>query len=124
MSATQTMQAVFVHGDQINIDYTPVVDVNAGSVIDLGTFVGVALTKILANTTGALCIAGVFDFLKGAGVVSLGQTMLWDATNHFAYPSGGGYTDDAMAGVAVAAALTGDATVRVLLNPYAHTVSG
>jgi predicted RecA/RadA family phage recombinase len=120
----QTLRAVFVHGEQLNIDYTPVVDVIAGDVVDLGTFVGIALTPLAANVLGSLAITGVFSFLKGTGAVTIGQTVLWDAANHFAYPSGGGYTDDAMAGVAVSVAASADHTVWVLLNPYAHTAAG
>jgi predicted RecA/RadA family phage recombinase len=71
----QTLRAVFVHGEQTNIDYTPTVDVIAGDVVDLGTFVGIAITPLAANVLGSLAITGVFSFLKGTGAVTLGRRL-------------------------------------------------
>ena len=46
-----------------SIPYTPSgSSLVAGQVVDLGTFVGVAITDIADGQTGALAIEGIFDF--------------------------------------------------------------
>lgn len=125
MSFVQTEMAVYRYGEQLNIDYTPLADANAGDVLDLGTFVGVYLEYAKLGVLTTLCIRGVFDFLKQAGeAISLGDIVLWDATNNRAYVSGGGYTDNACIGKCVLASAAGDLTVRVAMIETAATVAG
>ena len=93
-----------------SIDYTPVANVSAGDVVFIGPLCGVAKLDIKANELGALAVVGVFDFVKGTVAFSLGEAVYWDADAQKAAKSG------AYIGVAVAAALATDATVRVLIN--------
>ena len=109
-------EAVFSHEGQA-IDYTPSgADVAAGQVIDLGTFVGVAVRPIADGVTGALHIEGVFDFLKYTGeAIAVGDTVYWDeGTNTASKTEAYG---EAVIGRCVLAAATGDETVRVKLLP-------
>lgn len=125
MSYIQTEQAVYRYGPQLNIDYTPDSDVAAGDIIDLGTFAGIALEKIVAGQTGVLCIRGVFDVLKPTDTaVDLGAVVLWDDTANVAYVTGGGYSDDLCLGKCVQAALDTDPTVRVSVIETAVAVLG
>lgn len=98
------------------VDYTPVADVAAGDVIDLGTFVGIAQRAIAANTLGALAIEGVFEVNKFTGeAVIQGAPVYWDVGTTTATGTVG-YSEGTM-GVAVKAALAGDATIWVKLTP-------
>lgn len=99
------------------MDYTPVADVAAGDVIDLGGFVGIATEPIAANTLGSLALYGAFDVNKfSAEVWAIGDKIYWDqgtltATKTLAY-------SEAYMGVCIdKPALTGDATGRVLIFP-------
>lgn len=127
MSYVQTEVAVFRYGEQLNIDWTngTIADIAAGDVVDLGTFVGIALEPIKVGEAKTLAIRGVFDVLKqDQEAINLGDIVLYDATNKRAYVSGGGYTDDACMGKCVMAALTSDLTVRVSVIETASAVSG
>lgn len=106
--------ATFVQeGDAI--DYTPTSDMVAGDVVDCGTFIGVAIVDIPANTLGALTVHGVFDINKNAGeAIAFGVSVFWTASAKTITATG---PADATAGKCVRAALAGDATVRVLLTP-------
>ncbi len=99
-----------------SIDYTPVADVAAGDVIDLGNFVGIATHPIAANIMGALAIEGVFDINKfTAEVWAVGDIIYWDQGTLTATKTVG--YSEAKIGFAVRVALTGDATGRVKLWP-------
>lgn len=99
------------------IDYTPSgSSLVAGQVVDLGTFVGVAITDIADGVTGALAIEGIFDFAKYTGQsFSVGDLVYWDEGTNTA-TSTSGYSE-ATIGKAVKAAVSGDSTVRVKLIP-------
>ena len=57
------MEAVYVQrGDAI--DYVPDTDTPAGTVVGLGSRIGITKFDIAANTLGALSLVGVFDFVK------------------------------------------------------------
>lgn len=101
-------------GDRI--EYTPGSDVSAGAVVDLGNVVGIAITDIAANTKGALWIQGVFDVAKYSGEgITIYDRIYYDAGTATATKTSG--YGEATMGIAVKAALAGDATVRVLLMP-------
>lgn len=126
MSYQQTEEAVYRYGNQLTIDYTPVSDdVAAGTVVDLGTFAGIALEKIVAGQTGVLCVRGVFDILKAEGIsIDLGDIVLWDASNRRAYFGSIGYTDDLCLGKCFKDAAVGDLTVLVSVIETAATAGG
>jgi predicted RecA/RadA family phage recombinase len=102
------------YGNQIA--YTPVADVAAGDVVDLGTFVGIAQRAIPADELGALAIEGVFEVNKFTDeAIDLGAPVYWDvgtttATGTIGY-------SEAVMGLCVKAALAGDSTVLVKLTP-------
>lgn len=109
--------AIFIH-DGNSIDYTPASDVASGAVVVQGDLVGVAKRPIPANTLGALCVAGVFDFPKASGVgsgIAVGVNAYWDASNGVATTDADGGANKHL-GKTVLAASDDDATVRVRLN--------
>lgn len=70
----------YIHkGDAL--DYTPSSDVSAGSVIVVGSLVGIAANDIPANEQDAIQISGVWRLPKATGAVTVGASLYWDATN-------------------------------------------
>lgn len=109
-----TPVAIYRHeGDQI--DYTPVADTPAGTIVDLGTWVGIALRDIPANTLGALAVEGVFEVNKYTGeAIAYGAPVYYDAGTTTATGTIG--YSEAVMGNCVLDALAGDATVWVKLR--------
>ena len=105
------MQASFIH-DGKTVDYTPTAAVEAGSVVVLGSLVGVTKVDIPANALGGLAVVGVFDVEKANVAITLGAKVYWDATAKKANLT----TSGAPLGVAVADAVAADTTVRVRLG--------
>lgn len=111
-------QATFVH-DGGSIDYTPGSAVAAGEVIVLNGIAFVAHGAIASGDRGTLVASGVFDFTKQSGVTfSVGDAVYWDDSNNYANKT----TTGAYLGIAVAAAASGDATVRVRLDALANVL--
>lgn len=109
--------AIYVQ-EGFTIDYTPEAEVAAGDVVDLGTFVGVALEAIAANTMGALVTfqGPVFDFVKFTGEeVALWAPVYWDAGTSTATGTIG--YSEALIGYCIQAAAAGDARIRVKIAP-------
>ncbi|MDT8998355.1 DUF2190 family protein [Paucibacter sp. APW11] len=97
-----------------HLDYTPGADTPSGSVILIGTKVGVALTTIKANTPGAVRVTGVWTIAKlGTDVVAQGAALYWDNTNKRLTVTAAGNT---YAGYAAAAAGSGVTTVDIKIN--------
>lgn len=117
-------KATFIHDGDV-IDFTPTVDVPAGTIVRQDYWVGVAKHAIAANTPGSLAITGVYDFPKPAGievVFGKGSDVYWSGSNNAAYP----YSveaGDVFIGHAVAPAPDAAATVRVRLQfaPNSHS---
>ena len=116
MSATRVQEGV-------SLDYTPTVDVTAGTIIGRGTQnsddsgIGVAPTDIAANTLGSLEIKGIFDITKadGAGVTFAEEAKVYfDVVTKLPVTASG--ADTVYAGRAVLAAADDDTTVRVDIN--------
>lgn len=114
------MQAQYVQQGR-SIDYTPVSDTPAGTVVVQNNLVGVPANDIPANTLGALHIEGVFDIVKVNGAINPGAALYWDADGN---PQGGvagtgalttTSSDNTFAGYAVAGAGATDETVRCML---------
>jgi len=114
-------KASFVHNGD-TIDYTPAVNVPAGTIVKHGYWVGVAKQAIPANTRGTLAIAGVFDFPKPEQAFAAGVDVCWSDSNGIAFP---GQLDpgDVFIGHAVEAANEAAPTVRVRLQyaPNSHS---
>lgn len=95
------------------LDYTPSAAVAAGAVVVLGTVgVGIAQGAIAANVKGSLVVDGVIEHAKATGAVSLWAKVYFDATNNVLTTTSSGNT---LAGYAVAAAASGDATATIKL---------
>jgi len=93
-------------------DYTPGSAVAAGDVVVIGSLVAVAPRPIAANTLGALCVEGVFEFPCATGATGAqGSAINWYATSGVAHASTG-----VAAGKLAKARAAGDATVQVLIN--------
>jgi len=98
------------------VDYTPSIDVAAGTVVVQGNLVGIALQPIAANTKGALAVQGVFDVAKASETVfSAGANVYWHDTNNVAVTTDGNGSNKLM-GKAVADAASGATLVRVRLS--------
>lgn len=111
----QTVPAIYrAEGD--DLDYTPGSALTAGDVVDLGDMVGIVIRDIAANELGALRIKGVFDVLKKTGETwTQWETVYYDAgTTTFSNTAG---YSEAVAGIIIADAASGDATGRILLLP-------
>lgn len=122
------MQAIFIQPGR-EIDYTPGSAVIAGQVVVQANLVGIAKTAIAANTLGSLSVAGIFDVVQAAEIITAGSPVYWDADGN---PVGGTVGTGAATGTAAsntfmgfAQALTAaaDSTVRVALRS-AETVAG
>ena len=86
----------------------------AGEVVVIGALVGVCGCDIAPGETGSAHIEGVFAMpLKASTAISLGAAVYWDATNKEITTTTSGNT---LAGHAVKAAASGDATVLVKIN--------
>jgi predicted RecA/RadA family phage recombinase len=99
--------------DGVKLDYTPGSDVAVGAVVVIGDKVCIADRPIAANTLGAVAIHGVFNMPKGAGALSQGVTVYWDAATSQVTTTA---TGNKKAGYVAAAAASGDAEVAVLLG--------
>lgn len=104
-----------------NLDYTPGSQVYAGDVVVRGTLVCIATEDIAASTLGSVAYQGVFKCPKDTSVFADGAAVYWAAAGS---PIGGTASSGAMtstsagntlAGYAIGAALTGDATMNVRL---------
>lgn len=79
----------------------------------VGSIFGVANADAASGAEVVLTVTGVFDLPKAAVALTQGAALYWDDTNKVITPTARGNTK---VGVAVAAAGSGDATVRVRLN--------
>ena len=109
-------EAVFVSIGNA-IDYTPSGSaLAAGQVVDLGNMIGVAVTDIADGELGALQVEGIYNFAKYTGqAINRGEVVYWDDGTNTATTTGA--YGEAVAGIAVATAAAGDATVKVKLIP-------
>ena len=106
------MQARFIH-DGKSIDFFPDTNIPAGSVIVLGSLVGVTKLDLPAGQIGAIHVVGVYDIVKGNVAIPLGSKVYWDAAAQQAVLTSTGNT---LLGAAVAAAVAEDSLVRVRLG--------
>jgi predicted RecA/RadA family phage recombinase len=105
-----------------SIPYTPASAVNPGDVVLQGALAGIATDPIPASALGAIDVNGIFRVPKDASVFSVGQKVYWNPAGSptVGTASTGAATSTALGavllGVAVAAQVTGDATVDVKLG--------
>ena len=87
----------------------------SGSVVSMGTIVGVALGDIPAGASGTVRITGVWKLPKDTtAAMSLGDAAYWDTANKKIVAAAG--TDIVAAGVVAADATASAATVNVKIN--------
>lgn len=105
--------AVFIQEGK-SIDHVASGAVAAGDVVVLDNMIGIAKSPIDDTDTGALSVEGVFSLPKAAVAVTVGQKVYWDssATQCVVTPA----SDDYFLGLAVEAAASGDARVKVKIN--------
>jgi len=104
--------ATFVQKGE-TIDYTPSAAAVAGTVVVMGSVgIGVVPVGLAANEKGSLVVDGVVRHAKATGAVTAYAKVYWDATNSVFTTTS---TSNTLAGYAVAAAASGDATVDVKL---------
>ena len=106
------MKARFKH-DGKAIDFFPVTDVPAGSVIVQGSLVGITKHDIPANRLGALHVTGVYEVVKANVAIPLGSKVYWDDTAKQAVLSA---TGNAQLGIAVLDAAATDEIVLVRIG--------
>ena len=106
------MKARFKH-DGKAIDFFPVTDVPAGSVIVQGSLVGITKLDIPANRPGALHVTGVYEIVKSNVAMPLGSKVYWDDTAKQAVLSA---TGNAQLGIAVLDAAATDEIVLVRIG--------
>lgn len=100
------------------IDYTPVADTPAGTVVVQGDLIGITKQDIAAGELGALAVTGVFDVPKALGAstaVDTGTRLYWDSVTPAAVDTDNAGTRPYL-GKCVAAATDDDTTVRVRLS--------
>ena len=115
------MEAKYLHEGKV-VDYTPSVDIPAGSVVAIFELVGIAHSDIAAGQLGALSVQGVYEVVKATGAgkaITEGMKVYWDAANKVVTASQ--YAGDPPVtlpymGKALKAAGDNDATVLVRLE--------
>ena len=83
--------------------------IEANTIVDLGTRIGVIGTDINPKERGSIHVVGVFEIAKTGGEIAMGAAVYFDGTGITAATSG------TPAGYAAAAAGADDATVLVKL---------
>jgi predicted RecA/RadA family phage recombinase len=115
--------------DGKSIDYTPAVDVTAGTIVMQKGLVGITKLDIPANTKGAIAVEGVFAVPKKNEAFAAGLPVWFDADGD---PQGGTAgtgaatqiggdsqaSGDILLGTAVIAAVAADQFVYVALNKF------
>lgn len=107
--------AKYIHEGDI-VDYTPVADTPAGTIVLQADLIGITLAPIKANALGSIAVEGVFDFAKAGGVgsaIPAGTLTYWDAANAVATKVA---TGNKLIGKAVKSTVDADALVRVRLQ--------
>lgn len=86
---------------------------NSGEGALIGAIFGVAVDNVASGARGVFWTEGVFSLAKATGAISEGAKVWWDNTNRVITTTA---TGNQAVGVAVAAAASGDATVRVKIG--------
>ncbi len=106
------MQARFIHDGQA-VDFFPVTDVPAGSVVIQGSLVGITKLDVKGGSLGAVAVVGVFDVEKSNEAIPLGSKIYWDEAAKKAVLT---VTGNTLLGIAVLEATAEDTTVRVRIG--------
>lgn len=98
-----------------SIDYANSGDakIEAGTVVELGSLIGVTGCDIAPGEVGSLHIVGVFKFAKGSGAINAGAGVVVSASTGKAAAAG---ANDTANGVAIEAAASDATEVLVKIN--------
>lgn len=89
-------------------------DIASGDVVVVGTLVGIAMGDIADTATGELAIEEVWEVAKAAPlVIAQGDLLYWDTADSNVNKTA---TDNTLAGVAFAGAVSAATTVYIKLN--------
>lgn len=106
------------------LDYVAGSAISSGDIVVIGNLVCVALADIANGATGSVKCTGVFDLPKKTGAINVGDLIDYDlSTTNFSTGITAATGDITKCGVAVAAAASGDATVRVKLTPGSGVIN-
>lgn len=84
--------------------------IEAGTIIEIGSKIGIAGGDINPGTRGAIHVEGIFKFAKGSGALTQGTAVTITNGTAAAAESGSGH------GYVAAPAAAGDSTVLVKIN--------
>jgi predicted RecA/RadA family phage recombinase len=107
------MATNFVQNDDVLSAVVPYATVTAGQGILVGALFGVSEVSGVSGDTVSIVTEGVFDITKEPALaITAGARVFWDGTNRRITTT---TTANYQVGIATAAALAADATVRVAL---------
>lgn len=98
-------------GDQLTVAMPYAV--TAGGGVKVGSLFGVAAGTYDNGADGVISLKGVYDLAKDTSTFAVGAAVYWNDTTKVVTSTSSGNT---LVGVATKAALTGDATARLLLK--------
>lgn len=107
------MKNFIQRGDIINV--TAVAPVTAGDVVEIGAFLGVAVTSAAIGENFALDISNVFELPKDGSVYLSGDPVFWDGSQIVQGDGGGA---NSFFGMVTEAAGAPAAKVRVLIGSH------
>jgi len=90
----QTEEAIFHHGNQLNVDHTPVAAESAGDLVKVAddgsdnVLWGVVNSAIEAGDLGSADIKGIYKFKKGAVAFTQATLIGWDFSAKTAVAAG------------------------------------
>lgn len=117
----QSVDAIYFHGPQVQMDHTPGADVAAGTMLffpaaNPDALVAVANVALEANKLGAVDTDGIYKVKKKSGAVfSKGEVVGWDTGNSEAVVDGDA-AQDLTIGVCYGDAASGDDFVLTRIN--------
>lgn len=98
-------------------DATAAAAIASGDVVEIGSLIGVAVTDIAADASGAVALGGVWTLAKvSAEAWTQGDLLYWDASANNATKTNNTAADLKVIGAAYADAANPSSTGSVLLN--------
>lgn len=104
-----TKAAYWQRGESLDYVNTTSSVIEANTVVDLKTRIGIVGTDINPKETGSLHVTGIYEFQKASEEIEMGAAVYYDGTNISTTSTG------TPAGYAAAKAETADETVLVKL---------
>jgi predicted RecA/RadA family phage recombinase len=111
------MPAKFIQ-DGAALDYTPVADTPAGTIVVQSELVGVTRVDLKAGQLGSLAVTGIFEFPKALGVgsaIPIGTLTYWDAGGQVATKNAAAGANK-LIGKCIKTTVDADTVVRVRMS--------